>query len=1005
MLCTGLRAGALITLSWASLLLCLPGCPDSGGTVECGPPVVDAGEDQSASVGATVILRGSARLDPEDQPVCVSEKDTLTYEWTQFSGPDVTLTGADQREASFVPAEAGEYVFHFKATYPVTQVNTGGEKVSQPDSVKVTVESVTCGPPASAAGDDQTLSTPAGTPVRVSLNGTGSHTTNDAGCEGLQLATVAWSVVSQPDGADVTIENADQQLASVSLSVFGEYEFQLSVQDDGGADGRTDTATDTTLVTLLEREGCGALLSVTVTDAHDDAPIAGAEVIVVDNGGASHSQTTDASGLASFSGLAAGNRQSINVIPAETVPALPGTGDAERPRYEATSILDHCSANITVPVYRTASGKAAKETGTIVGKVPASVFDLLPHSWKCAGACSSDSDCDETYYCELSDARCINTCTPRSLLPFFSLGDTNISGQLRTAVLIPISPIDDFSHFEVARMFANPPSSDAVLPGNLASDDTFLNGLATTLGLDPWGNNCVSRNDCPTPDDPRPDDFVCEEDDNGDFRCKDKHPLRNIRMEADAGPSIRMALVTGMINVSMVDLLPILLPMVTGGEEVEFDVGAVLNAFKMTTLSVCPVTLNVAAGTETDITSVLAGIGAGDCWQVDYVARDATDPLLDPNNMTADEACDTDADCCNAGGECGWPQSGKKCFEMPDEPGTRYCFMPMFRVAVDSNDRMTLSVDVSDFDPTAVDADPRLCGFLPATAEWQQLCDNEGIEGPCDPPIFHELDVPANTECSFPYGLAMVGIDFPPGHPTIPEGGRVGIGFDFNRSPFSDNLSPPFLVPSLTLPELQGASVSAIQMYMRRIAALDDMSYQIMPGVAGAFRKTSSSVSEMPMPAFHPIPAASVPADTGISVTITFVPEDATVAPPVIERTFAVIDDMLVPASGANDMPATATFTASADAHLVGLTLARVNRDADTGDNLVDAMWRVYARPGTTSIALPAAASPFASGQEVWITFWSHGFSVSFDYDLFSTEQVLRGAELNSEDGYPVIVP
>ena len=84
--------------------------------------------------------------------------------------------------------------------------------------------------------------------------------------------------------------------------------------------------------------------------------VSGIEVVVVDAGGASHTQTTDANGAAAFSGLAPGNRRSITARSAETAPAMPGAGGGQRPRFETTTILDHCSDRITVPLRLTASG-------------------------------------------------------------------------------------------------------------------------------------------------------------------------------------------------------------------------------------------------------------------------------------------------------------------------------------------------------------------------------------------------------------------------------------------------------------------------------------------------------------------------------------------------------------------------------------------------------------------------------------------------------------------------
>jgi len=67
-------------------------------------PVADAGLAQTGRFrNALVTLDGSASSDPD--------LDTLTYAWTQTSGPTVTLAGAATAAPSFTPALAGTYVF------------------------------------------------------------------------------------------------------------------------------------------------------------------------------------------------------------------------------------------------------------------------------------------------------------------------------------------------------------------------------------------------------------------------------------------------------------------------------------------------------------------------------------------------------------------------------------------------------------------------------------------------------------------------------------------------------------------------------------------------------------------------------------------------------------------------------------------------------------------------------------------------------------------------------
>ena len=66
------------------------------------PPVANAGSNQSVAVGTTVTLNGSGSD---------AEGDSLTYAWSQVSGPSASLAGATSAKSSFKPGSAGTYVF------------------------------------------------------------------------------------------------------------------------------------------------------------------------------------------------------------------------------------------------------------------------------------------------------------------------------------------------------------------------------------------------------------------------------------------------------------------------------------------------------------------------------------------------------------------------------------------------------------------------------------------------------------------------------------------------------------------------------------------------------------------------------------------------------------------------------------------------------------------------------------------------------------------------------
>lgn len=83
----------------------------SGGTPVNQPPMTSAGTSQQVSGPATVTLDGSLSRDPEGG--------ALTYAWRKVSGPDVTISQANQAKATFSVAQTTAdqvWVFELKTT-------------------------------------------------------------------------------------------------------------------------------------------------------------------------------------------------------------------------------------------------------------------------------------------------------------------------------------------------------------------------------------------------------------------------------------------------------------------------------------------------------------------------------------------------------------------------------------------------------------------------------------------------------------------------------------------------------------------------------------------------------------------------------------------------------------------------------------------------------------------------------------------------------------------------
>ena len=914
---------------------------------ECETPIAYAGPDQTHSTmwgtPITVTLSGYGSMPGRH----CTDVHLVNFDWTLLSPPDYPITFMDILDYSTVVefSEVGQYLFQLEVT------DSNGD--TGEDTVVINIVDGPICPPTADAGPDQMLKTTAGTPVAVTLDGSGSHA--DMHCPHSDLVRYTWTVASQPTGSGVAIQNEDEEQASVQLSIAGEYEFQLEVEA-----AEKDTDTDVMMVTLAE--DCESDLVVTVIDAASRTPVVGADVTVSHASGGSDTAVTDSSGVAAFDLTGTFPPRSVTVSSAEMVPSLIGSGP-DRPKYELTSVLDYSGCELTVPIQPTSSGKIVP-MGTLLGKLPRSLFDILPHSWRCTNECDTDADCDTGYYCETDPgtpcgpnppAQPRGLCTPRSLLPSFSLGIPEISGQFRAIMVVPLLEGENFTYQDLNKIFAPPPEAGSFWPGNLATDDTFLNGLAPSLGRNPWGDYCVYTSDCPNPD-----DYVCEQDTDGDHRCRDKNPLRNIRLDLPAGSPARFVLVMGVVDLYMDEFLPELIQFLTSGPTWP-DLSLVyLATFDFHTLHVCPLWTDVAPYQEKDISLDLSSVRTDHCWNVDYSVMERV--VTTPSGAT------------------------------------------LFRTAVTTNDKTVVEPDFSAFDPTFVNTDTRLCSWLPTTAPYEVMCDQGGgAIGPCNPPEIHDIPLPPDTECSFPYGVSLTALDVPAGHADIPEGGRVFVGFEFDRCATHQNVGAEHLVP---VEALDGTvMLSATQMYFRNLRRTDLGPFWEIPGYLTAQDRWAVMPATATLPPFTTMPSLdSPPPDAGLSVEVVFDPEDPTVWPdPVWKRVFAQAIGLTMPQAAANPMTYELAESALTGEDLKGVLLGKV--DYEAAITWVDPWWRVYVPAGTTSITLPAWESPFGSGDCVWVTPFGAGFGQAFDYDLFPTDILLGPMSQYSEDSWAVIVP
>lgn len=182
------------------------------------PPVANAGSDSSITEGNTAQLNGSATD---------ADGDTLTYAWSQVSGPSVTILNPSSAQASFVaPQVSAPTPLTFRLTV------TDGRGGSDTDDVTITVlDSAVNNPPNAVAGPDQGALFGA----NVMLNGSASSDPDG------DPITYNWT---QTGGLNtVTLAGAGTAQASFTAPMTADtLVFQLTVTDNRGGSA-TDSIT------------------------------------------------------------------------------------------------------------------------------------------------------------------------------------------------------------------------------------------------------------------------------------------------------------------------------------------------------------------------------------------------------------------------------------------------------------------------------------------------------------------------------------------------------------------------------------------------------------------------------------------------------------------------------------------------------------------------------------------------------------------------------------------
>ncbi|OGH58452.1 MAG: hypothetical protein A3G34_08255 [Candidatus Lindowbacteria bacterium RIFCSPLOWO2_12_FULL_62_27] len=212
-------------------------------------PIANAGPDTGIVAGSTVALSGAASSDPDG--------DSLSYQWTQETGPVMTLTpGATAANPSFASDSAytGAYVFRLTVT------DVYGD--SSFDTIRISAGNI---PPVANAGPDTSVPNN----DTATLNGAGSSDGNG------DSLTYSWTKLSGPTAS---INNPASAVASVFMTNKGVYVFQLGVSD------AVDTTFDTVQITALNTKPVAITNPDTTVSKKDTVYLSGAASTDADTG-------------------------------------------------------------------------------------------------------------------------------------------------------------------------------------------------------------------------------------------------------------------------------------------------------------------------------------------------------------------------------------------------------------------------------------------------------------------------------------------------------------------------------------------------------------------------------------------------------------------------------------------------------------------------------------------------------------------------------------------------
>jgi len=189
------------------------------------PPTANPGNDQTVNEGDTVSLNGSG-TDPDNN--------TLTFAWSQSSGPTVTLSDPTDPKATFIAPQ----VFCAGGVVVMTLTADDGYGGTDSKNVTINIANVNRLPTANAGENQQVHEGDA-----VELHGTG----DDADTEEVSSLVFQWT---QTSGTPVALSGSGKDVSFTAPNIPGgdpnasvELGFSLTVMDSCGGSTTTDPIT------------------------------------------------------------------------------------------------------------------------------------------------------------------------------------------------------------------------------------------------------------------------------------------------------------------------------------------------------------------------------------------------------------------------------------------------------------------------------------------------------------------------------------------------------------------------------------------------------------------------------------------------------------------------------------------------------------------------------------------------------------------------------------------